>query len=295
MNKTDFDVVLIGNYTKDTEVTPSGTRYADGGGFNYGAHVAAMMGLKIAAITRLAREDNHVVHALEQLGVEVFPYYSPRSTVMRLYYPTTDMDKRVLTVTSEADPFTPDQVMDIEAKVFLLNGSVRGEITLEVIRELRKKEARITADLQGFIRVVSQDGTLEYRSDWPEKHDILPQIDILKGDVVEGESLTGEKDIRIQAKKLAEYGPEEIVLTHQNGVLVYAANNYHEAEFTSKKIVGRSGRGDTCISSYVCKRMTSSPEESTIWAAAVTSLKMEAVGPIKRDIHEVEERIKNNY
>ena len=295
MNRTDYDVVLIGNYTKDTEVTPSGIRYADGGGFNYGAHVAAMMGLKIAAITRLAKEDNHVVDALQQLGVEVFPHYSPRSTVMRLYYPTTDMDLRVLTVTSQADPFTPEQVREIYAKVFLLNGSFRGEINLEVIRELRKKEARITADLQGFIRVVGPDETLEYRRDWEEKHDILPHIDILKGDVVEGEALTGEKDIREQAKKLADYGPKEIVLTHQKGVLVYAENNFHEAEFTSEKIVGRSGRGDTCISSYVCKRMTSSPEESTIWAAAVTSMKMEAVGPIKRDIQEVEEHIRRNY
>ena len=66
-----FDVAFLGHYTKDTIVTASGTRVVDGGAFNYGAQVAARMGLRVAAITRLAHEDFHVVDALERLGVEV--------------------------------------------------------------------------------------------------------------------------------------------------------------------------------------------------------------------------------
>ena len=111
-----FDLVIIGNYTKDTIVSPSGTRNVDGGGFNYGAHVASMMGLKTAAVTRLAREDIRVVDALMRLGVTVFPTYTEHSTVMRLYYPTTDVDQRVLSVTETAGAFTPDQVKDLEAR-----------------------------------------------------------------------------------------------------------------------------------------------------------------------------------
>jgi hypothetical protein len=40
-----FDIVFLGNYTKDTIVSAAGTRVVDGGAFNYGAHVAAVMGL----------------------------------------------------------------------------------------------------------------------------------------------------------------------------------------------------------------------------------------------------------
>ena len=46
LNGSIYDIVIIGNYTKDTIVSSAGTRPVDGGGFNYGAHVAAMMGLK---------------------------------------------------------------------------------------------------------------------------------------------------------------------------------------------------------------------------------------------------------
>jgi len=90
-----YDVVIIGNYTKDTIISPAGTRYVDGGGFNYGAHVAAMMGLKTAAVTRLAREDQRVVEALLRLGIAVYPTYTDYSTIMELYYPTTDVDMHI--------------------------------------------------------------------------------------------------------------------------------------------------------------------------------------------------------
>ena len=289
-----YDLVIVGNYTKDTIVTPSGTRQVDGGGFNYGCHVASMMGLKTAAVTRLAREDNHVVEALLRLGIDVYPFYTPRSTLMRLFYPTMNPDERTLTVNGTAGLFTPDQVAFLEAKTFLINASTRGEVPLEVIEEMNKKETQIAADVQGFVRIIGDDGTLLYDS-WPGKETILSKIDVLKSDVVEAEILTGEKKYEAQARMLAGFGPKEIVLTHRDGVLVYAGGRFYEAKFHPNKLIGRSGRGDTCIAAYIGKRLTASPAEATIWAAAVTSLKMEAEGPILRNMGEVEILIQSMY
>jgi sugar/nucleoside kinase (ribokinase family) len=289
-----YDVVIIGNYTKDTIVSPSGTRYVDGGGFNYGAYVAAMMGLKTAAVTRLAKEDSHVVDALVKLGVDVYPVFTPQSTLMRLYYPTTNVDERTLSVNGTAGAFTPDQVENLNARVFLINASTRGEVPLEVIKVLRSKKTMVAADVQGFVRIIAPDGTLVYDS-WEGKEQILPLIDVLKSDSVEAEILTKETDVRVQAQKLADMGPKEIVLTHRNGVLVYADGQFHEAVFQPRELIGRSGRGDTCIASYMCRRLSAVPAESMIWAAAVTSLKMEAEGPIERKVEEVEDLIRRAY
>jgi sugar/nucleoside kinase (ribokinase family) len=289
-----FDVVIIGNYTKDTIVSPSGTRMVDGGGFNYGAHVAAMMGLKTATVTRLSKTDYHVVEALLKLGVDVYPTYTEYSTDMRLYYPTSNVDNRILSVTHTAGFFTTDQVESLQAKAFLINTSTRGEVDLDVIKELKKKGAIIAADSQGFVRIISEDGTL-VNDQWVDKKEVLPFIDILKTDAVESEILTGESNIKNAARILAGWGPKEIVLTHRNGLLVLANGKFHETEFHPKELIGRSGRGDTCIASYTCKRLSASPFEATIWAAAVTSLKMEAEGPIKRKIGDVEDLIQNTY
>ena len=293
-NGSAFDVVIIGNYTKDTIVSPSGTRYVDGGGFNYGAHVAAMMGLKTAAVTRLSREDDRVVEALTRLGITVFPAYTPHSTDMRLFYPTTDVDRRVLSVTQTAGAFTPDQVERLESKAFLINSSIRGEVGMDVISVLRGKRTLLAADVQGFTRIIGPDGVLQY-GEWPEKEQVLSQIHILKTDAVEAKILTGEDDIRRAAKMLAGWGPREVVLTHRDGLLVLAEGQYHEAPFRPASLVGRSGRGDTCIASYVCRRLTHSALEATLWAAATTSLKMEAEGPLKRASADVEQLIERVY
>jgi sugar/nucleoside kinase (ribokinase family) len=130
---------------------------------------------------------------------------------------------------------------------------------------------------------------------WPERDEVLSQVDILKTDAVEAERLTGKTDMEAAARTLSGYGPKEIVLTHSQGVLVYAGGQFHQAPFCPRKLVGRSGRGDTCIGSYVCKRLSASPQEATIWAAAVTSLKMEAEGPMTRTASEVEELIARVY
>ena len=289
-----YDVVIIGNYTKDTIVSAAGTRLVDGGGFNYGAHVTAMMGLKTAAFTRLAREDSHVVAVLKQLGIDVFVTFTTNSTHMRLEYPTSNVDERILTVTSTAGSFTPAEVENISAKLFLINASTRGEVDLDVIQVLRKKEALIAADVQGFIRVIARDGNLIYEA-WPESRQILSHIDILKTDAVEAEMLVGEKDIKIAARKIAELGPKEIVVTHRDGLLVLAEEQFFEAAFFPEKLIGRSGRGDTCIAAYAAKRLTASPEEAITWSAAVTSLKMEAEGPIRRELIEVENLIQRKY
>ena len=141
---------------------------------------------------------------------------------------------------------------------------------------------------------VNRGGKLVY-DNWPEKEHVLMYVDVLKADAVESEMLTGEKDIKIAARKLSELGPDEVLITHQNGVLLYANNNYYEAKFYPKKLVGRSGRGDTCIAAYMARRLTTPPPQAIVWAAAITSLKMENEGPFQKSLSEVEELLKNKY
>lgn len=293
-HNTIYDVATIGNYTKDTIVSPAGTRQVDGGGVCYSAHAAAGLGMKVAALTRLAAEDSHVLEALEAAGIDVYACEAPESTLMRLEYPTTDVDKRTLTVTATAGSFTPVQVHAVEARAFVVSPSIRGEVPLEVLRDLKKKGATIGLDVQGFIRVAAPDGTLEHR-EWPEERAVLALVDILKADAVEARFLTGKRDIEAAALVLAGRGPSEIVLTHREGLLVFADGEIYETEFHPEDLVGRSGRGDTCLGSYVARRLEAPPAEAILWAAAVTSLKMEAEGPFRREMGDVVQLLQEKY
>ena len=66
-----YDIAFLGHYTKDTIISSTSTRVVDGGAFNYGSNVAVRMGLKVAAVTRLAKEDFHVAEKLKDLGVDL--------------------------------------------------------------------------------------------------------------------------------------------------------------------------------------------------------------------------------
>jgi sugar/nucleoside kinase (ribokinase family) len=288
-----FDVACLGNYTKDTIVSAAGTRVVDGGAFNYAAHVAAAMDLRVAAVTRLAREDWHVVETLERLGVEVLAETTAHSTCLRLEYPSPNVDERVIHVSSTAGAFTAEQIAAVQADVFVICASLRGEMGPDLVEALAARGVRIALDVQGFVRV-NRQGTLVYE-EWPEAEAVLAHVDVLKTDAVEAAMLTGQSDRYLAARLLAGLGPPEIVLTHRDGLLAYAEGRFFEAGFFPAELVGRSGRGDTCLSAYACKRLTASPAEATIWAAAVTSLKMEAEGPFRRDVGAVEDLIRRRY
>jgi len=288
-----YDIAFLGHYTKDTIVSAAGTRVVDGGACNYGAHVAIRMGLKTAVVTRLAEEDVHVVEDLRRLGVDVFARFTPHSTCLRLEYPSANPDERVIHVTSSAGPFTPAEVETLRARAILIGASLRGEVSLEVVEALASKETRLAADVQSFLRV-ARDGVL-VAEPWPEKRQVLVLLEVLKADAVEAELLTGESDLRRAAQSIADLGPGEVVLTHRDGLLVYAAGQFHAAPFLPRALIGRSGRGDTTIAAYVARRLSASPAEAAVWAAAVASLKMEAEGPFRRPMSDVADLMHRKY
>lgn len=293
MSNTRFDIAFVGHYTKDTIVYPDRQHTQHGGAYFFGASVAARMGLRIAVITRLAQEDRESYAPLLALGVTVIPIFTPQSTCLRLVYPNANLDERVIYTTSSAGPFRPEDMGDVQACVFHIGASMRGEVPLEVIRTLKERGGQISLDVQGYVRV-NHNGTLVY-DQWPGKEQILALVDILKADSVEAERLTGESDPPKAAGILAAWGPKEILITHGGGIVLYARGQLHEAPFVPSAVRGRSGRGDTCTGAYLSRRLTAPPRDALIWAAAVTSLKLEKEGAFDRTIPDVENLIRTGY
>ena len=190
-----YDLVSIGNYTKDTIVSKAGVRHVDGGGYSYAAHAAHLRGLAVAAVTRLAAGDRKSTQALVDKGVDVYVIESPQSTLMRLEYPTDNVDERILTVESVADAFTPELLADF-VRAVLRRQRLRAR--RGIARGLAVPETRSRAPVCGRAGLHPRRrprGRLRYEP-WPEQGAILGLIDILKTDAVEAEFLTGETDIQ---------------------------------------------------------------------------------------------------
>ncbi len=113
----NYDVLYIGNYTKDTIISPAGTKYVDGGAINYAAHAAARLGMKVAVVTHLSQEDDRVVEKFTESGIDCYPTYTPHSTLMKLEYPTANPDIRTLSVAATAGSITCSEVENINTQV----------------------------------------------------------------------------------------------------------------------------------------------------------------------------------
>ncbi len=289
-----YDVIYAGNYTKDTIITPTEVRYVDGGAVNYAAHAAVRLGVKTAVVTRLAREDQRMIDALTRAGVDCYPKYTPSSTLMTLEYKTSNVDQRTLSVKATAGTITAGQLAGLQARAVVVGPSLRGEVTLAFFQAMRQRPGtRVAIDVQGFVRVLRGE-SLVYEP-WDEMGAVLGCVDIVKSDAVEAEFLTGETDIYRAARRYASYGPTEIVLTHRDGVLIHANGRDHDYRFFPGSVIGRSGRGDTCLGTYAAMRISQPPAEAGRWAAAVTSLKLERLGPFDRTLAEVEAFLGAHY
>jgi sugar/nucleoside kinase (ribokinase family) len=67
------------------------------------------------------------------------------------------------------------------------------------------------------------------------------------------------------------------------------------ARFTNRSNHGRNGRGDTFSGAYLARRLNHSVEESLRFAAALTSIKVESLGPFRGSLEEVIKRMDDPF
>lgn len=285
----DVDILMVGHFAKDELIVDGHGETASGGGVYYGSMALRQMGLRVAVATRLRREDFPLLEEMRHAGVQVFASEAPQTSGIANTYRSDDMERRVCKLIGFAGTMQIEEIPAIDAKVIMVAGIIAGEVSLAVVKALAQR-APLALDVQGFVRVPVGDD-LVFKP-WPEMREGLRQVTYLKVDRAEAEHLTGESDLHMAARRLAEFGPREIVLTQSSGPTVFAAGEFYQAPFTPRSLAGRTGRGDTCFASYVGRRLSADPEEATRWAAAVTTLKQEKPGPWQGPAAEAEALMK---
>jgi len=284
-----FDLVLVGHLSKDKNVVDGEEKNVPGGAVYYGAFPLKLMGINVAVVTKVAREDLSKLETFKKEGIPVFVKESSQTTGIKNIYSTENPDRREHYLLGFAGPFTEEDFPDIEAKIIHIGALIRGEIPLNLVRSLSKK-ADLSLDVQGFVRV--REGNRLAIKDWEEKELVLPYIKYLKADVVEAEILTGSSEIKSAAKTLAKLGPSEVLITHKDGAVLFAQEKFYQTSFSPKSLKGRTGRGDTCIAAYIGKRLSLPAPQALYFAAALTTLKLEKEGPFKGKLEDVEALLK---
>lgn len=288
-----YDTLILGHISKDIIVTPEGEKHLTGGAVVYSAITARRIHTNVMALTKLGRDDLSLLKVFGANRVPVVHCLSPQTTSIRNTYLTRDRERRTCEAISAAAPFGLGDIPgDVKADLYYLGGLMKGEFPESLIEPLSQL-GKVAVDAQGFLRV-NENGKLKFR-DWSAKEQFFPMLSYLKADAAEAEILTGTDDCNKAALILNDWGAGEVMVTQNSGVTICADGKLCTSPFTSKNLTGRTGRGDTCFSAYCNWRKNHSPQESCLFAAALTSLKMEKPGPFSGTVNDVEHVIQQRY
>jgi sugar/nucleoside kinase (ribokinase family) len=174
----------------------------------------------------------------------------------------------------------------MRAAIVHLAPLIAGEAPRAFVEEL-SQWGLLSLDAQGFLRV-HRDGALRLERN-EEFEDLIRSAAFLKLDHAEAETLTGQKDLGSALERIQKLGAREIVLTHATGVISCRNGKRVDAPWTAQNLSGRTGRGDTCMSTYLaCRALDIAPEEALPLAAELTSRKMEQEGPFRRTLADLD-------
>lgn len=288
-----YDIVMIGHISQDIMIDHLKNRIdLVGGAVVYSSFSAAASGSMVKVVTKLSQSDAHILEPLKRENItwEVCP--SKASTSIKNIYYTADKERRDVFLISQADPFTLEEVIGNETRIFHLAGLFGGEVPDILIKPLSEK-AEVAMDAQGVLRCLDEEGNLVFR-DWERKKELLPFIKYFKTDAAEAEILTGLSNREDAARLLTSWGADEVMLTHNTEVMVCAEGEIFTAPYTHRTNEGRTGRGDTTFAAYLAWRKEHSPKEATAYAAALCSMKMEVLGTFKGSVADVLKRMKED-
>jgi sugar/nucleoside kinase (ribokinase family) len=276
---------MIGHFAKDRIVVDGRGEVVSGGGVYYGGIALRRLGLRASVVTRLHPDDFPRLDELKQAGIDVYARPAPETSGIENMYQSSDMERRLTKPLGFAGPFSEEDIPDVPARLYLIASIIAGEVRLPLLKALALR-GPVALDVQGFVRVREGD-ELVFRQ-WPDMGEGLASVTYLKMDRAEAELLLGLTDLAEAARRMAEYGPREIVVTQSSGVTVLAGGQIYQAPFTPRSLAGRTGRGDTCFAAYLGWRLQHSAEEATRLAAAVTTLKQEQPGPWRGSLADAE-------
>ncbi len=290
-----IDICCIGHITLDKIITPTRTAYLNGGTSYYFAHGINKLphDVSFKLVTSLAESEMGAVKEMRKQNIDVDVVPSRKTVYFENKY-GENMNNRTQRVLAKADAFSVKSLDGVRAKFIHLGSLLADDFSTDVIKYLSDK-GTLSVDAQGFLRYV--DGVNVYPCNWEDKIEALKYIDILKVNEHEIESLTGYADLHQAARKLSEWGVNEVLMTLGSyGSVIYVNGKFYEIPaYRPTALVDATGCGDTYATGYLYMRSKgASYEEAGKFAAAMSTIKLQQTGPFNKTIEDIYKVIADN-
>jgi sugar/nucleoside kinase (ribokinase family) len=293
-----FDLVGIGNRVYDIIITPETT--SDGrvlSGCSTNACLAAKrLGMRRVGLVGCIGRDfaDRFRLDIRKYGVDARMEMTGKQTGgFRLIYDETG--NRTLDVIGIADKIDPKDLPEsfLKSRFFLI-GPILGEVDLELVEFIRSSTSSIVfLDPQGLLRIVGHHGRIVHRCERSSFKRIASQVDFIKPNEHESETITEERDPILALRRLQELGDAiPIVTLAERGSLLLNGNQLVRVPVYHTRALDPTGAGDVYAGSFITEYdRTRELTEAALFASAAGSIMVEQVGPdFEMSVRSVQER-----
>jgi sugar/nucleoside kinase (ribokinase family) len=280
-----FDIASVGHFAIDSIfLREKAAPYVIlGGSVAYVSLLARRLDARVAVVSKVGGDfPNAYLWWLGQEGIDlsgVVRIENVQTTRFDLKY-VPDFSERTLQLRSKADGITvKDLPANLKARVLHI-APIAGEVTQEVVEELKKRAEVLSLDPQGIVRNFDADGNVTYGILEPRK--ILELANIYKSSAAEIQAATGLSDVASAVKAVHDCGVEIVIVTlgTKGAMLSVDGASYDVPAFPPEKLVDPTGAGDAFMGGLLAEYVKG---EDLLWCAcagsAAASLVVEAVGP----------------
>jgi sugar/nucleoside kinase (ribokinase family) len=266
------DVAVVGHFSIDSIILPSRPHafMMLGGSVTYVSLVAKRLEASASVISKVGGDfPEAYLWWLREEGIDisgVLKREAEQSTRFELEY-SSDLSTRILHLKGRASPLTLADLPSHARAKALHVAPIDGEISYEVIEELKKRSEVLSLDPQGLLRTFDEAGNVYCCT--PMDRRLLSLLNVYKSTLDEIIALTGESDIKPALKAIHDFGVDTVIVTMgaKGAVLSVAGSAYNIPVCTSAP-VDPTGAGDVFIGGFLTEYIRA---KDSLWCACVGS------------------------
>ncbi len=279
-----FDLITVGHFAIDTIYSPniSVLKQALGGPPTYVSVAAAKLGASVSVISKVGEDfSNKYLEWLKNNEVDLSGLRrieDAGSTQFIIKYQKNSSRKMQLKV--KAPSLTvADLPRNLQAKAIHV-APIAGELSEEIVAELRRKADILSLDPQGFVRSFDAEGNVSLKH-WEERT-VLEQIDLFKSSVSEIGAITGERSLKAAMRRISDYRVKTVIVTRSRRGCTMLCDGvfYSVPAFKPTHVVDPTGAGDAFSGAFLAEYVR---RKDPLWCACVgsasASFLIESTGP----------------
>jgi sugar/nucleoside kinase (ribokinase family) len=279
------DVAVVGHFAIDSIRLPSRSTpfVVLGGSVTYVSFVTKRLDATVSVISKVGGDfPEAYMWWLREEGIDlsgVIRLANEQTTHFELGY-SKDLSSRTLKLKSTASPIgVSDLPCSLRAKAVHV-APIAGEISYEVVEQLKGCAEVLSLDPQGLLRKFSKTGKVTSRATVDKN--LFSLINIYKSSLEEISALTGHSDLNSAINAIHDFGVKTVIVTlgAKGAVLSVEKTIYKIPACNSRVLVDPTGAGDAFIGGFLTEYIR---QKDSLWCACVgsaaASLVVEGIGP----------------